>query len=60
MFGVDFDHGQIGFPIAADDFGHIDFVIVLKFDGHLVRAVDDVIVGDDQAIRRDDDRKSVV
>src|SRR5262249_28050047 len=46
--GFNFDHGQIGFLIAADDFRLI-LGLVFKSYGNLCGLVDDVMIGHDEA-----------
>ena len=55
MVGLDLDDRQIGFPVSADYFGRVYLLVILELDGHLVCAVDDVVVGDDQSVRGDDE-----
>ncbi len=50
---IDLNDREVGLFIAADDFGDIFLGVVLKLDRYLVRAIDDVVVGDDQAVRCD-------
>ena len=50
---VDLDHGQVGLRVAADQPGVVG-AAVRQRDPDLLRALDDVVVGDDEAGRVDD------
>ena len=54
IFRVDFDDGEVGLGIAADDLGG-EFAAVGERDRHEVGAVDDVVVGHHVAVGADDD-----
>ena len=54
VLGVDLDDGEVGQLVGADELGSED-AAVIEGDAHLDGAVDDVVVGDDVAIGRDDD-----
>ena len=51
---VDLEHGEIGAGIAADDLGFVALVGIAERDAHIVGALDDMVVGQDVAVRRDD------
>ena len=51
---VDLDDGEVGELVGADDLG-VHHAAVVEGDLDLYRAFDDVVVGDDVAVRRDDD-----
>ena len=51
---VDLDQREVGVRILADHLGR-QLAAVLQGDGDLVGAVDDVVVGDDQAVVVDDE-----
>ena len=51
--GIDLEHGQIGALIGKHELG-FEFALVGKDDADVGAALDDVIVGDDDAARIDD------
>ena len=50
MLGVDLEHGQVRGRVAALDVGVDGLAAVVEGDGHVVRALDNVRVGDDGAV----------
>src|SRR5271163_4688813 len=57
MVGVDFQDGDVGFGIAADDCGG-EFTLVMHGDFYVGGAVDYVIVGEDVAVGANDDARA--
>ena len=55
---VDLDHGEIGRRVGADD-RRLVGVAVPEPDRHRLRAVDDVVVRDDVAVRVDDEARAL-
>ena len=53
MVGVDFQHGDVGLGIAADDVGG-EFTLVAQGNFDVGGAIDHVIVGEDVAVGADD------
>jgi hypothetical protein len=51
--GIDFNHGDIGFLVAADNFGLV-LLIVGELDDDLGGVLDDVIIGKNRTIAIDD------
>jgi len=54
VLGIDLDERDVGALVAADDLGD-EFTAIGQFDGHFARAVDDMRVGHDVAIRTHDE-----
>ena len=50
---VDFNHGEIGQRIGADQFGFHNFAVA-HGDANVDCAIDDVVVGDDVSVGRND------
>jgi len=55
---VDFQQRQVGFLVAADDFGLDRLFVVAELDLDLVGAVHHVVIGDDVAVRGDDEARA--
>ena len=54
---IDFQQGQVRFLVLADDLG-VELFAIVQDHGHLVRAFDDVIVGNDQPRLIDNETRS--
>ncbi len=54
----DLDNGNVGLRVRADDFGVKLLLVVGQHDFDFVRAVHDVIVGENVAVFADDDARA--
>ena len=57
VLGVDLEHREVGVRIGPDDLG-LELAPVEQAHGHLIGAIDDVVVGEDVAVLGDDEARA--